>query len=368
MSIRDNTALCLDFFSTALQANDAAVANMSTLDTEIPQLDYGHLKIERDRFKIWTANAAAFADGRGSLDHRLRELPDELDQVKSLLGTISSRLQSYELAIRRMIDDTKVTSSQAILENVTQFITGKVSDAESDENLEAKRSSNPLPFDFDEAFESIHISIDWLHRLSNLLRKASVINQNMHAQSYLVADMDAEGLKNYFAWIVRRHFPGLSEELKGRMASTMVERHRRVLYRRQRYRAGWKQANFYHLQEKLATESTKKTELDSVSSNAFDPSTPAPKQQDPESERPAREALSLSSKVAITEPNPSRFFAPSSIGTGRSAALDNDAENLIPPPPPQCRRQPNFTCNLCCMILDSRVGKDRAQWTYVFFF
>ncbi|CZR66938.1 uncharacterized protein PAC_20208 [Phialocephala subalpina] len=192
--VRDTASSCLGLFVTALRANHSALDAVSSLHTERPLPDYGRLTIERDKFKIWAANTAAFAQGRSSLDYRLRELPDELDLVRSLLGTISSRLQSYESALSKAItlkltdaDDTlaeaqpRVDLASPTHSDPTQPPSNKDPNAEVDEGAKVQASSKPASFHYDEALGSIHTSIDWLHRLSNLLRKASVVNQNLHA-------------------------------------------------------------------------------------------------------------------------------------------------------------------------------------------
>jgi hypothetical protein len=42
--------------------------------------------------------------------------------------------------------------------------------------------------------QAIHESIDWLHRLSNLVRKASFVNQNRPAKNFQLRD--SEGKKS----------------------------------------------------------------------------------------------------------------------------------------------------------------------------
>jgi hypothetical protein len=311
----------------------------------------------------------------------LRELPDELDLVRSLLGTISSRLQSYELALAKAIpleladaDDTvaevqpRVDPISLTHSDAAQPPSNKDPDAEVYEGAEVteevQASSKPASFPYDEALESIHTSIDWLHRLSNLLRKASVVNQNLHAQSYRLPGVDGDGLKKYFSWVVRRDFPGLSEELKGRMASTMVERQRRILYRRERYGSGWKQEESYRLEDQRAGPG-KATKPQLLSPSVIDGCARAPRPEEPATEPSVNGTPGSLSKGAVTEPDRSRYYAPSSIATARSAALDGDAEMLVPPPPPACQTQVNFACDFCCMILDSRIGRENVQWMYV---
>jgi hypothetical protein len=387
-SVRDTAGSCLGLFVAALRANHTALDAVSSLHTGMPPPDYERLTIERDRFRIWAANAAAFAQGRSSLDYRLRELPDELDQVKSLLGTISSRLQAYESALAKAstlgLADANDTLAEEQPNVGLEFLASppqsdpfqparnKDPNPEIKEGTggaegahEAQESPKPASFHYDEALESIHTNIDWLHRLSNLLRKASIINQNLHAQSYRLSGLDGDGLRKFFFWVVRRDFPGLSEQLKGRMASTMVERQRRILYRRERYGSGWKQEESYRFDDhQVGAEKVTKPQL--LSPSIIDPATRILTQEEPVTEPSTKCDPSSLLKSEVTEPDRLRYNAPpSSIHTARSAALDHDAEMLVPPPPPECQTQVNFTCDFCCMILDSRIGRLNAQWTYV---
>lgn len=376
--VRDAAGLCLDLLATVSQTDYSSLDAIRHLNPQTPPTDHSRLIIERERFRIWAANAAAFAEGRRSLDYRLRELPDELDQIISLLGIISSRLQSYKVALDNEIELAGILGDQSSVHaGIDSTVAGSVDSSrlhsqddpaiETDETpSEVKTPSRALLLNYDEVVEAIHTSIDWLHRICNLLRKASVVNQNLHAQSYQLPNVDGEGLRKYFSWVVHRDFPGLSEQLKGRMARTMVERHRRVLYRRERYGAGWKQEGLYHREEKKATDLPQPTtNLDSLSPNFIDPNARITAQEELGGAPLIKDEPSLYSKGAVTEPDRSRYYAPSSIATGRSAALDYDAELLVPPPPPSCRGEPNFTCDLCCMILDSRIGTDHIQWMYV---
>jgi hypothetical protein len=369
-SVKPAAGSCLDLFASALRTSHSSPDAVNDARSDIPLPDHGRLRIEQDRFRIWAANAAAFAEARWSLDYRLRELPEELDLVKSLLGTISSRLQSYESALLKAIksanvDSTTVEAGSKAASTTfgsprpTEATGGKDPDTDADDKEQEQTLSKPKAFNYDEALDSIHTSIDWLHRLSNMLRKAGIVNQNLRAQSYNLPGLDGDGLKNFYAWLVDRDFPGLSEQLKGRMASTMVERHRRILYRRERYEAGWKQQESYHREEQQTQPEQTTKQSGPV------PVTEVSTQGEPSTNPSMKGAPSLLSKGAGTEPDRSRYYAPSSISTARSGALNHDAEMLLPPPPNACQTEPEFTCDLCCMILESQIGRKRTLWMYV---
>lgn len=363
--VRPAAGTSLYLFECAMSASRSALDCSTALNTNIKLPDYGKLKIERDRFRIWAANAAAFAEGRWSLDYRLRELPEELDLVKSLLTTISARLKSHESAALKTINPIigDIQAVEAHPSSPKEVIIGDDPDAESGASDGDTKLAQTIPeaFDYDEALNSIHTSIDWLHRLSNLLRKASVVNQNLRAQSFQLTDIDGTGLKKFFSWLVRRDFPGLSEQLKDRMAATMVERFRRILYRRCRHGAGWRQQEAYrHEEQQAGPDQIRQEEPLAQSDSGL--ATPAVMKQEAASQLQTKSAPVLPSKEAATEADRSRYYSPSSISTAWSGALNHDAEILLPQPPKACKTGPNFICNLCCMILESRIGNDRLLW------
>ena len=98
----------------------------------------------------------------------------------------------------------------------------------------------------EELLESIHRSIDWIHRLSNSVRKASAVNQNARAASFRLEDYPANStsqlsepdVRAIFEKKIRMISDGLHEEWVQRLVDTMVTRLRRILYRRSR-QARW---------------------------------------------------------------------------------------------------------------------------------
>lgn len=46
--------------------------------------------------------------------------------------------------------------------------------------------------------ESIHSSTDWHHLVSNIVRKASVVNRNLYTQNYKRTVVDCDGLNAFF--------------------------------------------------------------------------------------------------------------------------------------------------------------------------
>ncbi|RFU35428.1 hypothetical protein B7463_g890, partial [Scytalidium lignicola] len=170
------------------------------------------------RFSIWTANIRVFVPGRGSLDHRLREAPDVQDAVASLLEALNYSLQNCRLGQLRL--------GSRILESLHPET--------SDDSLGAINEK------FDQSVRGIANEISLLHRFSNTIRRASRETQNVKAaKTFRIRDDEGNDvepfLQELFANHIRDRFPGVSDNIRQRLASTMLLRRKRILYRRHRY-------------------------------------------------------------------------------------------------------------------------------------
>jgi hypothetical protein len=92
----------------------------------------------------------------------------------------------------------------------------------------------------DRSIRVIANEISLLHRLSNTIRRASKDSQNLKAaKSFRIQDdegNDAEPLlRELFASYILGRFPDISNAIRQRLASTMLLRRKRILYRRSRY-------------------------------------------------------------------------------------------------------------------------------------
>jgi len=91
-----------------------------------------------------------------------------------------------------------------------------------------------------QAVKAVADEISLLHELSNTIRKAGRESANMKAAANFCIK-DSEGndlepaLKHHFSVNIKDRFPGCSDVLLERLASTMVSRRKRILYRRHRY-------------------------------------------------------------------------------------------------------------------------------------
>jgi hypothetical protein len=215
-------------------------------------------------------------------------------------------------------------------------------------------NSQPLP-DFREVFVPIHESIDFLHRISNLIKKASIANQNIRARAFQLEDKDVKLL--IFNSILGREFPGLAEQLKARLVNSMIERLRRIKYRQSRV--------------------TPRLQDGSVQASRLIPSGPTTRTSVPVAEsRPSMAASSVgmmnppaasttASRETGTTANPvtyHRAAAASHTSSARSASSGAMDDILVPPPPKSCKTALEFICPYCGEILPSLKGRNKDEW------
>ncbi|KAH8753243.1 hypothetical protein F5883DRAFT_632829 [Diaporthe sp. PMI_573] len=165
------------------------------------------------RFSIWTFNMGVFVEPKASLDHRLREVPEVRDMVVGLLGVLDGLVQQLSALLGRLGDPLLQIPER------NQLLAGGA---------------------FERALQDITGEITLLHELSNTIRKAGRKSQNARAlRDFTIKDADGneleEALKNAFADNILDRFPGCSETIRRRLASTMVLRRNRILYRRHRH-------------------------------------------------------------------------------------------------------------------------------------
>lgn len=109
------------------------------------------------------------------------------------------------------------------------------------QNLETQ---DPTPASIDRSFEGsltrVANQIGLLHRFSNTIRGASKESQNLKAlQSFHIRDSEGNDVEAFltvlFANYIRDRYPDINENIRQRLAGTMLLRRKRILYRRSRY-------------------------------------------------------------------------------------------------------------------------------------
>ncbi|KAL4881690.1 hypothetical protein BJY04DRAFT_56397 [Aspergillus karnatakaensis] len=187
-TIAKTAGACLQAINRCLEQSQALNQRQQSL-----------LEDQRGRFSIWASNTGAFAPRRASLDHRLRMAPDVQRLVRGLLQALNDHLDGYLSRIDPSSEVPSLLKDDLIL---------------------------------------ISKDIGLLHRLSNSIRSASKESQNLKAATnFLVRDEEGNDVgivfRDLFAKeLIQRKFPYCSETLGERLASAMLLRRKRILYRR----------------------------------------------------------------------------------------------------------------------------------------
>ncbi|RAK75252.1 uncharacterized protein BO72DRAFT_529568 [Aspergillus fijiensis CBS 313.89] len=237
------------------------------------------LQDQLGRFSIWASETGVFAPRRASLDHRLRYVPEIQRLVRGLLETLDDHLHHY------LTQQNEERDLSAIAKDLTL-----------------------------------------LHRLSNTIRRASRESQNLRAAEHFRIE-DEEGVDVGAAWrdtfaaeVIRRKWPACDDWLRERLASAMLLRRKRVLYRRFRHdKARMDQS----VPGRDAEDQGQKPEADHEHVKKRETTS-------------ARSASGSRATTSATTLNPEQFrkaSAPSVLGTTRTTRMNTQEESLYPPAP-----------------------------------
>ncbi|VUC32849.1 unnamed protein product [Clonostachys rosea] len=258
------------------------------------------------RFSIWTSGNGVFAKARASMDHRLREAPDVQLAVCSLLEALDDSLQtclsSLELVGNRHEDSNAF-------------------DVQND--------------DFKSDVQSVAKEISLLYRLTNTIRRASKERQNAKAaKSYHIRDDEGNIieplLQELYSHYILGRFPSIENNLRSRLAASMVLRRKMVLYRRSRYGTNPIRADKNVSQPKIdfPQTHTQPTDEDEPSEELVDGieavATAAP-QSSIQSQAPSATTLAIEDYKKTS--------TPSVISATKTVALANHEELPFPPIP-----------------------------------
>ncbi|KAL7945745.1 hypothetical protein V8C42DRAFT_352759 [Trichoderma barbatum] len=337
ITVGQHAATCLSLFSQGI----LLLAQTESSDDQNGLLD------EFGRFKLWTSNIGVFAALHSSLDYRLRDVSDIKDSFSRQLATIENRLQQLH---------------DAAHETLSKPLTKEDEQPNISTSTKSPTSATFMDWDNKELLQSIHQSIDWLHRLSNLVRKASFANQHKRADRFKIEDEDgndlSDTLTNYYSKLIKRDFNGVQDRMVQRLAVSMLTRRRRIMYRisqQQRWKIQQVEPKIQSLE--LDTPSTKLAPIP-LESNA-----PLKNERVTALQPEARAAAPSRLTATTVDPNISRnISAPSGISKGSTAPMNEQSKLLVPPPPKGVKFGEDFVCDYCCLILPSRIALNRNTW------
>ncbi|KAI1757960.1 hypothetical protein F4782DRAFT_536659 [Xylaria castorea] len=283
--------LCLESFKQCL--NQAAAIHSRELSLVEDQLA---------RFSLWSSNIKVFSSGRGSLDYRIREAPDVRDAISAVLEALDYHIQGC-LHILNSLGPTNHRSLATI--------------------------DNRLS----EALRGIANEISLLHKFLNTIRRASKETQGHGAvEAFKIEDdegNDAEPfLLTLFTNHIRDRFPDASDIIRHRLASTMIQRRKRILYRRFRY-------SKYHARPRGVPfqSSTVQPQAPPAAGSTID----QPQEQGGHQvSTSATQNTARSVVITATTLSPQSFqkaSTPSVVSVSKSVALSNHQELRFPPAP-----------------------------------
>lgn len=223
-----------------------------------------------------------------------------------------------------------------------------------------------------ELLQSIHESIDWLHRLANMVRKAGFNHQNKHADGFMLRDENGnkseeltrlllEGLTQLYQFYVRTHAAGVGEKLAQRLVQTMIIRHKRILYRRARRRVWNLQQTTYSAQR---IEQSSQEHPFSIPLSSPDTTTPSDSKTPVLPQSTAKTEMAESQVTATTvDINMIRkAFARSEVSKATSNSLIVSDRVLVPPRPAAAKSGIEFVCDYCGLLLEARQASNAAVW------
>ncbi|KAH7469692.1 hypothetical protein FOMA001_g13974 [Fusarium oxysporum f. sp. matthiolae] len=287
---------CFESFQHCLNS----ASRSDKLRTPRSQLSLVRVEDQLARFQLWTTNIRVFSTGRDSLDYRLRDVPDVQTPVIGLLQALDFRIKTCS----RILDSILLTPERTkIKEGLEKFV---------------------------DSLDGVSSEITLLHKITNTIRRASKDTQNSRAaEGFKIRDDEGNDagpfLQEIFANYIHDRFPGASEDIRKRLASSMVIRRKRLLYRRERY-------------GKKPIQLPQITSAPRISHPEPDIITPLD-----DAERPAKRRIVAApaqsvvhSTATATTLSPERFrkaAAPSVVSVSKTVKLNDNDDAVFPPAP-----------------------------------
>ncbi|KAH7417504.1 hypothetical protein BKA64DRAFT_301951 [Cadophora sp. MPI-SDFR-AT-0126] len=293
-SVSDLAELCMLSFQDCLQ--QSATLHPRELSLSEDQLG---------RFSLWANSIGVFAPGRASMDHRLREAPEIIEIVAGLLDGLKYSINSCSATLKSTYESQKAHLDR--------------DDTTSAPNVDRSR-------------QAIANQISLLYRFTNTIRRASKETQNHKAaQFFQIKDDEGndveECLQTIFTNYVLGRFPDIDDTILNRLASSMVLRRKRILYRRSRYGASSIKPRRSALQPTVTLPTIEQP------SNAPDvPLSIHEHVRTPLSGKSTTESTAISATTLAADAF-RKAAAPSVISVTKTVALGSHEELIFPPAP-----------------------------------
>lgn len=286
------------------------------------------------------------------MDYRLRDAPEVRDLIVRLVDSLSQNLAYLEGICGKY--QTALDPGSTFEKSADKY----------------KEQLQTLDDDVRCAIQLITENVDTLHRLSNAMLRAGSEDRNNRASRFKITDEDGrdigESWKTTFALkLCELKFPMCSDKVRERLASAMLARKKRLLYR---------QAH----QKKMARPAIENNELPpQVSRQSEIEGAVTPSEMGTATETQAKAKVGVDSTAAhrptksmrswdtaATPLDPQRVLrlpTPSRASSAKSAPLD-DGKRLVYPPAPRPEQGDEAICPYCCLILPDRIISKPSMW------
>ncbi|KAM0259352.1 hypothetical protein ACHAQJ_003384 [Trichoderma viride] len=161
------------------------------------------------RFSTWASGIGVFGSGRTSMDHRLRYAPEVQSITIGLLESLNYRIRKFSEALERHAKGPETHLSSVLDEGVWQLL------------------------------GDIATEISHLNKISNIIRRASQETHNLQAKDFQIKDEEGNDVESllldHYKHYISNRFPTASVTIQKRLASAMILRRKRILYKRFRH-------------------------------------------------------------------------------------------------------------------------------------
>ncbi|KAK2882508.1 hypothetical protein FQN49_000274 [Arthroderma sp. PD_2] len=364
--ISAKASACLDLFFDCI-ATLKIKGDEPTWNSTVDQLG---------RFQIWASNIGVFADVRSSLDYRLREADDIrkltvqiITSIHDCLGSCNHHLAHF-LAVKNSFQNGDKPSVPVQEDGISLPINiDRSQDRSGLEALSDSGSASDEDGNHEELVFLVRDSIDWLHRLSNSIRDASSLGHYKRAKKFPLKDPNdphGKDLSSTFVSaydkIIGRQFPGLDEKIRLRLAEGVVLRRKRILYRRERQQK-WELRHETYTRKQPGV--TKAPEGSAISRATTTPRSPTVKEAEAEAEV-ASPNVNTPSRLSATTLQPSKVKrtrpASTIASSTNTSPLNPHDKDLIPALPAEAKKDKDFVCPYCCVIISSDDALKRGKW------
>ncbi|PGH18593.1 hypothetical protein AJ79_00372 [Helicocarpus griseus UAMH5409] len=357
---------------TAKACLDQLLDSLNTLEVGENEILWNKLLDQTGRLQIWISNIGVFADTRASLDYRLWELPDLRDLIVQLLESIQLCLETFanNFHTKGNVELLGQSEHQCSSEG-GQLVDKSGLDEDSDINVNSFNLDDDSDSDTDsdphELMASVEGSIDCLHLLSNSICKASSRGHNKRAKDFPLVSPDdvdksmdlTQSWMDLYAGTIKREFPGLEERLRTRLARSIVLRRRRIMYMQSRQQR-------WAPQQKSYTPRVHEIEPEPQENATAETANPLTVPDIKIS--PARKSgptTTTPSQATATTLHPQLLEWPKPLSTAFSASssrVNKHESDFIPPQPSAAKKDKDFVCPYCCIIIPSIDGLDKRKW------